>query len=289
VENPEMTRLFRHGGDLRTQHVAILVGVLALAAAGMNPGSSSAVTAAATTNGAVPVVPVAATPALAAPAAVHTPTPAELRKTQVDGALQALESSVVKESHEGAVRTAFQAYFNYKAAHPEDVKNPYLYFVDYGLDNRTPRGYVFDMENLTLVDGPFLVAHGRGSSKSKNSVPTRFSNRPGAATTSLGLYVTQETYGFSGHTGGRLYTSVGLRLQGVSGEFNSAARARGVVVHGAPYVTASGSGRSEGCPAMEQSRARKLIPMIANGGLVFLYSPNDAQWLDQDRWATAES
>ena len=47
----------------------------------------------------------------------------------------------------------------------------------------------------------------------------------------------------------------GLRMKGVSNEFNSRARARGVVVHGAPYVSATQAGRSEGCPAMEQSRA----------------------------------
>jgi hypothetical protein len=185
------------------------------------------------------------------------------------------------------VREAFQAYFNYKAAHPDDVKKPYLYFVDYGLDNRTPRGYVFDMDQLTLVDGPFIVASGRGSSTAKNGIPTKFSNRANSATTSLGLYVTQEEYGFTGHTGGKAYSSVGLRLNGVSGKYNDAARERRVVVHGAPYVTPSGSGRSEGCPAMEQARAHKLIPMLADGSLVFLYSPNDADWVQNDPWATA--
>jgi len=74
-------------------------------------------------------------------------------------------------------------------------------------------------------------------------------------------------------------------MKGVSGRFNSTARERGVVVHGAPYVTPSGAGRSEGCPAMEQSRARRLIPMIANGGLVFLFSPNDGNWLANDPWS----
>jgi hypothetical protein len=28
-----------------------------------------------------------------------------------------------------------------------------------------------------------------------------------------------------------------------------------------------------------------LIPKIANGGLVFLFSPNDAQWMNNDPWA----
>ena len=201
-------------------------------------------------------------------------------------ALSTLSSYVVKQSHPEGLRSALQAYYSFRNAHPEQVRKPYLYYVDYGLDNRTGRGYVFDMAQLKLVDGPFLVAHGRGSSTAPNGVPSRFTNTPGSATTSLGLYVAEETYGFSGKSGGRHYTSIGLRMDGVSGAFNSTARARGVVVHGAPYVTASRAGRSEGCPAMDQERARKLIPMIADGGLVFLFAPND-RWLQNDPWVNA--
>ena len=69
----------------------------------------------------------------------------------------------VRTSDRDALRMAFRAYYNYKAAHPEQVRKPYLYFVDYGLDADTPRGYVFDMSELRVVDGPFTVAHGRGS------------------------------------------------------------------------------------------------------------------------------
>lgn len=205
------------------------------------------------------------------------------REVIVDNAVSALAPHVTRKSHEDALRIAVKAYYNFKAAHPEDVKKPYLYFVDYGLSNTTARGYVFNMQTLELVDGPFIVAHGRGSGP-KNSVPMNFSNRHGSAATSLGLYVTQETYGFSGKSAGTYYTSIGLRMSGESGRFNDNARGRGVVVHGAPYVTPSGSGRSEGCPAMEQSRARRLIPMIANGAVVFQFSPNDASWLANDPW-----
>jgi hypothetical protein len=35
---------------------------------------------------------------------------------------------------------------------------------------------------------------------------------------------------------------------------------------------------------MEQGRATRLIPKISNGGLVFLFSPNDRTWLSQDPW-----
>jgi hypothetical protein len=91
-------------------------------------------------------------------------------------------------------------------------------------------------------------------------VPRRFSNAFGSASTSLGLYVAQELYAFRGTASGQGYRSVGLRLAGVSGGFNSNARARGVVAHGAPYVTRSGAGRSEGCPAVDPARASGCSP-----------------------------
>ena len=70
----------------------------------------------------------------------------------------------------------------------------------------------------------------------------------------------------------------------MSGRFNDAARERGIVVHGAPYVTDERAGRSEGCPAMEPERAERLIPLIAEGGMVFHFSPYDPQWLAEDPW-----
>ncbi len=205
-------------------------------------------------------------------------------QARVQSALSALGGSVRKQSHPQALRYAVEAYYNYKAANPGKVRKPYLYFVDYGLDSRTPRGYVFDMKALRVVDGPFAVAHGRGSGK-KDGVPTRFSNIEGSATSSLGLFLAQETYRFSGKASGKPYSSVGLRMAGLSGRFNSAARQRRVVVHGAPYVGPGTAGRSEGCPAMDQARARKLLPKIGNGGMVFLFSPLDKSWLKNDPWA----
>lgn len=220
-----------------------------------------------------------------APAVVVTKAP-EVSSTDqlVTEALASLAGTATRLSDAEALKSAFRAYFNFKSAHPEDVKKPYLYFVDYGLNNTTPRGYVFDMEQLKLIDGPFIVAHGRGSSAGKNGVPTRFGNSGGSGTTSLGVYTTAETYQLNGHAGGGTYSSIALRLDGKSGQFNSAARARGVVMHGAPYVSKAGSGRSLGCPAVEMWRAKELIPMIAHGSVVVLYSPNDRTWLSQDPW-----
>ena len=206
---------------------------------------------------------------------------------EAESALEVLAPAVATTSHPRALADAFRSYFAYRTAHPERVRKPYLYFVDYGLPNTTPRGYVFDMEALTLVEGPFMVAHGRGSA-AELGVPRRFSNAVGSAATSLGLYVAQELYDFRGTAGGQAYRSTGLRLAGVSGDFNSRARVRGVVAHGAPYVTAQGAGRSEGCPAVEQERAERLLPKLAHGGLVFLFAP-DAGWLGRDPWVRAAS
>lgn len=204
----------------------------------------------------------------------------------VNEAVAAFASVVRGRSHPEALETAFRSYFAYKAAHPEKVKKPYLYFVDYGLPNTTKRGYVFNMNTLEVVEGPFTVAHGRGSGTSRAGAPVRFSNRPGSAATSLGLYLAQETYTFSGKSGGRRYTSIGLRMAGLSGDYNDNARSRGVVAHGAPYVTSRRAGRSEGCPAMEQDRARRLLPKLANGGMVFHFAPVET-WINTDPWVLA--
>ena len=223
------------------------------------------------------------TPETAAPATATVP--GEVSAT-TNAALAALGSVVRPLSHPQALATAFRSYFAFKVAHPDQVKKPFLYFVDYGLPSTTPRGYVFDMSSLKVVDGPFAVAHGRGSSASKYGIPTRFSNRLGSAATSLGLYLTAATYAFRGSASGRSYRSIGMRLLGVSRGFNDNAFVRRVVAHGAPYVTANTAGRSEGCPAMEPSRAKRLLPELSDGGMVFLFAP-DPKWMNQDPWVAA--
>ena len=214
-------------------------------------------------------------------------TPGSALSTKIDAALHAFSGAVRPLSHPKALETAFHSYFAYLAQHPSEVRKPLLYFVDYGLPSTEPRGYVFDMRALNVVDGPFTVAHGRGSSRTQYGVPTRFSNASGSAATSLGLYLAENTYQFTGHTAGHLYSSIGLRLKGVSGNFNDNALARGVVAHGAPYVTPTRAGRSEGCPAMESQRAARVLPALANGGMVFLFGL-DQQWMSDDPWVAAE-
>jgi hypothetical protein len=205
----------------------------------------------------------------------------------VEAALRSFAPHAPETSDSSALRVAFEAYYRHRAAHEDEVEKPYLYFVDLGLDNRTPRGWVFDMDRLEVVEGPFPVAHGSGSAAARDGIPDRFSNVPGSHASSLGLYVAMETYPFHGRMAGKPYSSIGLRLRGESGRFNDAAVARRIVAHGAPYVTPTRAGRSEGCPAMEPARAERLLPLLANGGVVFIYSPNDGPWLREGPWVRA--
>jgi len=270
----------------------VLVGVVAAlcVGAGVVPGRAEEATAptpratAAFLRG-TPAV----TPALSyVSAAAGAARPADAHAVETTAALAALAEVVRPLSHPRALEDAFRSYFAYRAAHPGAGTKPYLYFVDYGLPSSAPRGYLFDMAALRVIEGPFTVAHGRGSAASPEGVPRRFSNAAGSASTSLGLYVAQELYAFRGTASGRTYRSVGLRLAGGSGGFNSNARARGVVAHGAPYVTAARAGRSEGCPAVEPARAERLLPKLAHGGLVFLFAP-DARWMARDPWLAADA
>jgi len=228
----------------------------------------------------------AATTSADSTASAHVAKSTNTLAAQTKVALGVLGSAVRPLSHPQALADAFRSYFAFKAAHPADVKKPFLYFVDYGLPSTAPRGYVFDMSSLKIVDGPFTVAHGRGSSPNKYGLPTRFSNALGSAATSLGLYLAKATYAFHGHSGGQAYSALGLRLMGVSEGFNDNAFARGVVAHGAPYVTPTKAGRSEGCPAMEPARAKRLLPELADGGMVFLFAP-DSNWMNADPWVAA--
>lgn len=259
----------------------VLIGATALVVAGARfvPGSEN--------HGPVTKAAVAiATGKVESAEAGATTTVTTAAAGEVESALSALSGLVRPLSSPAALQDAFHAYYAFKREHPDEVRKPYLYFVDYGLASTEKRGYVFDMDKLQIVEGPFTVAHGRGSSRSQYGVPTHFANASGSNSTSLGLYVAKALYEFTGHTGGRAYSATGMRLDGVSEGFNDRAFARGVVAHGAPYVTSTKAGRSEGCPAMEPDRAARLLPRLANGGMVFLFAP-DSNWMTHDQWVGA--
>lgn len=152
-----------------------------------------------------------------------------------------------------------------------------LTVIDYSKPSSQKRLWVYDLTTRELLYEE-LVAHGQGSGA---NLATEFSNQPDSHQTSLGLFVTDETYvGRNGYS---------LRLDGLDKGVNDRARERAIVMHGAPYVSpafvkANGRlGRSHGCPAVSDAVARDLIDKVKGGGLVFAYHP-DAGFLKTSKY-----
>lgn len=158
------------------------------------------------------------------------------------------------------------------------VKNPpTLTVIDYSKPSSEQRLWVFDLRSRELLYQE-LVAHGQGSGA---NMASQFSNEPETHRTSLGLFVTRDTYvGKNGYS---------LRLDGLDKGVNDRARERAIVMHGAPYVSdafvkANGRlGRSWGCPAVRELVAREMIDTVKGGGLVFAYYP-DSDWLKSSKY-----
>ncbi|GGY41976.1 murein L,D-transpeptidase catalytic domain family protein [Parvularcula lutaonensis] len=146
--------------------------------------------------------------------------------------------------------------------HQDVVENErYIGIIDYTRHSSEPRFFVHDLE--TGETEVLLVSHGRGSDAAHTGRPVRFSNTPGSKMTSVGAYVTAETY--HGKHG------LSLRLDGLS-ETNSRARERAIVIHGADYVAPGRTiGRSWGCPAVERRLAGDLIEKFKGGAFLYIH------------------
>lgn len=152
------------------------------------------------------------------------------------------------------------------------TSSPYLAVIDYSLPSTKKRFWLFDLDRKTLA-AEELVAHGRGSGLNR---ATRFSNVAESRKSSLGLFRAGGTY--NGKHGYSLY------LYGLEQGVNENAYSRGIVMHGAPYVSEKfvarwkRLGRSWGCPSLSESAAAEIINRLKDGGLIFAYYPNKP-WL----------
>jgi hypothetical protein len=160
------------------------------------------------------------------------------------------------------------------------TKKNLLTVIDYSLPSTEPRLFVFDLGAHKLLFRE-LCAHGKNSGDDKARF---FSNSPGSLATSLGLYVTADTYnGSNGYS---------LRLKGLEEGINDMAWDRAIVMHGAAYVSRAAIkalgrlGRSWGCPAVRPQVARKLIDTLRGGSPVFAYYP-ERDWLQHSSFVAA--
>lgn len=176
------------------------------------------------------------------------------------------------------LKLALAAY--HKASTKGAVKKPILTVIDYSLPSSKQRMWIFDVRREQLLYNTY-VAHGKNSGM---DTPHHFSNVSSSKETSLGTYVTRDTY--IGSKG------ISLNLQGLEKGFNDNAYNRRVVIHGAWYVEpdfikrAGRAGRSWGCPSIAKTLARPVINTIKGGSVVFAYYP-DRNYLSHSGYAVA--
>lgn len=144
--------------------------------------------------------------------------------------------------------------------------------IDYTVSANDRRLLVIDL-GLKQVLYHTLVAHGKNTGE---KYAKHFSNIPKTQKSSLGFYITGETYyGKHGYS---------LKLDGVDSSFNDNARVRQIIIHGAHYVSDDWAkkygriGRSWGCPALPEGKAAEIIDIIKDGCCLFAYY-NDANYL----------
>lgn len=141
-----------------------------------------------------------------------------------------------------------------------------LTIIDFSLSSKKERMWVMDMTNKKILFHT-VVSHGKNTG---SEFATKFSNKKNSLQSSLGFFITGETY--FGKNG------LSLFIDGMEKQFNSNARERYVVIHGADYANPSSIqnlgrlGRSYGCPALPRAFSQKIIDIIKNKSVLYIHS-----------------
>lgn len=159
----------------------------------------------------------------------------------------------------------------------EDKKPGYITIIDFSKPSNEERFFVIDLENKK-VDYATYVSHGKNTGL---GTAVKFSNNINSYQSSLGFYVTKNTYeGSNGYS---------LRLLGLEPGINSNAMDRHIVVHGANYATKEFMdkygflGRSLGCPAIPEEISKEVIDYI-KGGTVLYINGNDENYFANSKY-----
>ncbi len=171
---------------------------------------------------------------------------------------EGISSSALFHSYEGFLRLKKENKL---------INDSIISLIDFSRPSYEERFFIIDVKNGKLVRKS-LVAHGKNSGM---IYAESFSNRPYSNKSSLGLYITSETYiGKHGYS---------LRINGMDNTLNSNARKRAVVIHAANYVSQEyienngRIGRSFGCPALPTAIATDVINLIKGGSCLYIYHP----------------
>lgn len=174
---------------------------------------------------------------------------------RIHGSSPTLDSNVFKQAYIGYLNLLEQG----------RTSSPIITIADLSKHSSERRLWIIDLERDTVLLNTY-VAHGRGSGLEEAKF---FSNRPNSNQSSLGFYLTGETYqGKHGRS---------LRLDGLDEGFNTNARERGIVLHGAWYVGPNilkgqdRMGVSQGCPAVAEVLKDKIIDLIKGKSVMYIH------------------
>ncbi|WP_238395764.1 murein L,D-transpeptidase catalytic domain family protein [Pontibacter pudoricolor] len=163
---------------------------------------------------------------------------------------------------------ALTGYYNMKHEGRLSGK-PVLTMVDFTKSSTQKRLWVVDVEKKELLHHTY-VAHGRNSGE---EFAENFSNDNKSYMSSIGFYVTQNTY--HGKHG------LSLKLEGVDEGFNTNALERCIVIHGAEYASpkfidqAGRLGRSLGCPALPMEEHEDIINTVVGETAMYVHAKSD--------------
>jgi hypothetical protein len=177
-------------------------------------------------------------------------------------------------------RKALIGYYNLQQRGAIKAAEPLLTIIDFSRASSQKRLWVLNVAQSRVVFHT-LVAHGKNTGE---QWAKSFSNQEGSEKSSLGFYLTGNTY--QGKHG------LSLKLNGVDTGYNTNAASRAVVVHGADYVSEEfvrqhgRLGRSQGCPALPVAQSSAIIKVIKSGSVVFANGPAgvayQSEWLQLD-------
>jgi hypothetical protein len=154
----------------------------------------------------------------------------------------------------------------YKLTDKNLIDKQILTIIDFSLSSKKERMWVMDMSKNKILYHT-VVSHGKNTG---SEFATKFSNIKNSKQSSLGFFITGETY--FGKNG------LSLFIDGMEKQFNSNARERYVVIHGANYANPSAIknlgrlGRSYGCPALPTAISQEIIDLIKNKSVLYIYS-----------------
>src|SRR5688572_14663374 len=145
---------------------------------------------------------------------------------------------------------------------------PFLAIADFSKPSSDKRLYIIDLQKQKLVLKTW-VAHGKNSGE---NIAVNFSNKHQSYMSSTGFFRVNEPILSPKH-------GEALLLEGLEAGVNDNARKREIIIHGADYVsgefvkTHGRLGRSHGCPAVSRADMKQVAEFLANGALLYIYSP----------------